>query len=69
MEAGGSGQWMALSCASLCCISAAIMVVLCVIRAGSPLLSQTEYDFIGLASRWIPMALDCFLNVSLDESY
>lgn len=60
---------VALSCASLCCISAAIVVVLCVVRAGFLLLSQTEYDFIGLITHWIPMALDCFLNVSLDESY
>lgn len=57
------------SCASLCCISAAIVVVLCVIKAGFLLLSQTDYDFIGLITCWIPMALDCFLNVSLDESY
>lgn len=31
--------------------------------------SVRKTDFIRLTAHWIPMALDCFINVSLDESY
>lgn len=60
---------MVFSSASFSSIPAAIMVVLCEIRAGFLLLSQNNYDVIELITHWILMALDCFLNVSLYESY
>lgn len=39
------------------------------IGAGFLLLAPKIIDFIGLIMHWILMALDCFLNVSLCESY
>lgn len=39
------------------------------IGAGFLLLAPKIIDFIRLIMHWILMALDCFLNVSLCESY